>query len=53
MAADVETAPYIAARLGAHELVLLHGQPGSAADWLRVAGRLPAGGFAANARRAR
>lgn len=26
----------------AHELVLLHGQPGSAADWLQVAGRLPA-----------
>jgi pimeloyl-ACP methyl ester carboxylesterase len=30
------------AKLGAHELVLLHGQPGSAADWLQVAGRLPA-----------
>ncbi len=28
--------------LRAHELVLLHGQPGSAADWLEVAGRLPA-----------
>ena len=24
-----------------HELVLLHGQPGSAADWSQVAGRLP------------
>ena len=57
------------AGLGAHELVLLHGQPGSPADWQLVAGRLPAqlhavaadrpgygssrlpaGGFAANAR---
>ena len=28
--------------LGTHELVLLHGQPGSPADWLLVAGRLPA-----------
>lgn len=56
-------------QLGAHELVLLHGQPGSAADWQQVAGRLPArlhavaadrpgygtsrlpaGGFAVNAR---
>jgi pimeloyl-ACP methyl ester carboxylesterase/uncharacterized membrane protein YbhN (UPF0104 family) len=27
---------------GAHELVLLHGQPGSAADWQQVAARLPA-----------
>ena len=54
---------------GAHELVLLHGQPGSPADWQLVAGRLPAplhavatdrpgygssrlpaGGFAVNAR---
>jgi len=33
---------YTPAKLGAHELVLLHGQPGSAADWLQVAGRLPA-----------
>jgi uncharacterized membrane protein YbhN (UPF0104 family)/pimeloyl-ACP methyl ester carboxylesterase len=57
------------AGLAAHELVLLHGQPGSPADWQLVAGRmpaplralatdrpgygasrLPAGGFAANAR---
>jgi pimeloyl-ACP methyl ester carboxylesterase len=57
------------AGLGGHELVLLHGQPGSPADWQLVAGqlpvqlhtvaadrpgygssRLPAGGFAANAR---
>ena len=30
------------AGLGAHELVLLHGQPGSPADWQEVAGRLPA-----------
>jgi pimeloyl-ACP methyl ester carboxylesterase/uncharacterized membrane protein YbhN (UPF0104 family) len=29
-------------RAGTHELVLLHGQPGSAADWLQVAGGLPA-----------
>jgi pimeloyl-ACP methyl ester carboxylesterase len=29
-------------RVGAHELVLLHGQPGSAADWQQVATRLPA-----------
>jgi pimeloyl-ACP methyl ester carboxylesterase len=28
--------------LRTHELVLLHGQPGSAADWQQVAGRLPA-----------
>lgn len=27
--------------LSTHELVLLHGQPGSPADWLLVAGRLP------------
>ncbi len=57
------------AGVGVHELVLLHGQPGSPADWQLVAGRLPAplhaiaadrpgygasrlpaGGFAANAR---
>jgi hypothetical protein len=30
------------ARAGAHELVLLHGQPGSPADWHRVTARLPA-----------
>jgi pimeloyl-ACP methyl ester carboxylesterase/uncharacterized membrane protein YbhN (UPF0104 family) len=29
-------------KLHAHELVLLHGQPGSAADWQQVTGRLPA-----------
>ena len=29
-------------RLLAHELVFLHGQPGSAADWLQVTRRLPA-----------
>jgi len=28
---------------GPHELVLLHGQPGSPADWEQVAARLPAG----------
>ena len=27
--------------MGTHELVLLHGQPGSAADWQQVADRLP------------
>jgi uncharacterized membrane protein YbhN (UPF0104 family)/pimeloyl-ACP methyl ester carboxylesterase len=56
-------------KLRAHDLVLLHGQPGSGADWEQVTGllpatlhavaadrpgygssRLPAGGFAANAR---
>ena len=31
-----------AAGLDAHEVVLLHGQPGSPADWQQVAGRLPA-----------
>ena len=41
MAAYTETT-YMPARLGAHELVLLHGQPGSPADWQQVAGRLPA-----------
>src|SRR5580700_9795547 len=58
-----------AAGPGPHELVLLHGQPGSPADWEQIAtrlparlhavapdrpgygsSRLPAGGFAANAR---
>ena len=29
-------------RPGPHELVLLHGQPGSPADWQQVAARLPA-----------
>jgi len=29
-------------QLHAHDLVLLHGQPGSAADWQQVTGRLPA-----------
>jgi pimeloyl-ACP methyl ester carboxylesterase len=68
MTADPATTD-IPARLGAHELVLLHGQPGSPADWRQViarlpaqlhavaadrpgygSSRLPAGGFAANAR---
>ncbi len=68
MTADTGTT-YLPARLGAHELVLLHGQPGSPADWQQVtarlpaqlhavaadrpgygSSRLPAGGFAANAR---
>ena len=34
--------PGAAAALDAHEVVLLHGQPGSAADWQLVTGRLPA-----------
>jgi pimeloyl-ACP methyl ester carboxylesterase len=65
---DLATPP-AAAGLPAHELVLLHGQPGSPADWELLAdrlpaqfhavatdrpgygsSRLPAGGFAANAR---
>ena len=41
MADDLESAG-LSATLGAHELVLLHGQPGSAADWQLMAGRLPA-----------
>ena len=41
MAADTETTD-LPAMPGPHELVLLHGQPGSAADWRQLAGRLPA-----------
>jgi pimeloyl-ACP methyl ester carboxylesterase len=41
VAADAATSD-IPGRLRAHELVLLHGQPGSAADWQQVTGRLPA-----------
>ncbi len=41
MPADGRTT-HTPAGLGAHELVLLHGQPGSPADWQQVAGRLPA-----------
>jgi pimeloyl-ACP methyl ester carboxylesterase len=41
MAADVGTTD-TPAGLRAHELVLLHGQPGSPADWQLVSGRLPA-----------
>jgi len=41
MTADTATAG-IPGTWHAHELVLLHGQPGSAADWQQVAGRLPA-----------
>ena len=40
MADDLESAG-LSATLGAHELVLLHGQPGSAADWVPVAERPP------------
>jgi pimeloyl-ACP methyl ester carboxylesterase len=41
MAASLRTAD-APAGLGAHELVLLHGQPGSPADWHQIAARLPA-----------
>ena len=41
MTADTRTT-YRPARLAAHELVLLHGQPGSPADWQSVTARLPA-----------
>jgi pimeloyl-ACP methyl ester carboxylesterase len=41
MAADIKTI-HVPGKLGPHELVLLHGQPGSPADWLPLAGRLPA-----------
>ena len=40
MTADLRTTD-TPAGLGAHELVLLHGQPGSPADWQLVVGRLP------------
>jgi pimeloyl-ACP methyl ester carboxylesterase len=41
MATDIETI-HVPGKLGPHELVLLHGQPGSPADWLPLAERLPA-----------
>src|SRR6185437_5215428 len=41
MTADTRTTDR-PARLAAHELVLLHGQPGSPADWQPVTARLPA-----------
>jgi pimeloyl-ACP methyl ester carboxylesterase len=41
MAADIGTTKRPAS-LAAHELVLLHGQPGSPADWQQVTARLPA-----------
>jgi pimeloyl-ACP methyl ester carboxylesterase len=41
MTADMHTTCRPAG-LDAHELVLLHGQPGSPADWQQVAGMLPA-----------
>ena len=41
MTADTRTTDRPAG-LGAHELVLLHGQPGSPADWQPVTARLPA-----------
>src|SRR5580658_9140864 len=41
MSADARTA-HRPAGLAAHELVLLHGQPGSPADWQLVIARLPA-----------
>ena len=39
MTAGTENAA-LPAMPGPHELVLLHGQPGSAADWRQLAGRL-------------
>ncbi|HLQ56073.1 MAG TPA: hypothetical protein VK162_17605, partial [Streptosporangiaceae bacterium] len=39
VAADAATTD-MPGKLHAHELVLLHGQPGSGADWQQVAGRL-------------
>jgi pimeloyl-ACP methyl ester carboxylesterase len=41
MAADIVTT-HLPTTLGTYELVLLHGQPGSPADWVPLAGRLPA-----------
>jgi pimeloyl-ACP methyl ester carboxylesterase len=41
MAADVETI-HVPGKPGPHESVLLHGQRGSPAEWLLLAGRLPA-----------
>ena len=41
MAADRQITS-MPAELSAHEVVLLHGQPGSPADWQQVAARLPA-----------
>jgi pimeloyl-ACP methyl ester carboxylesterase len=41
MAADIVTI-HMPVTLGTHELVLLHGQPGSPADWVPLAARLPA-----------
>jgi hypothetical protein len=41
MAADIETI-HVPGKLGPHELVLLHGQPGSPADWQPLAERPPA-----------
>jgi pimeloyl-ACP methyl ester carboxylesterase len=41
VAADIETI-HVPGKLGPHELVLLHGQPGSPADWRPLAERLPA-----------
>lgn len=41
MVADHELGKDASPGLGSHELVLLHGQPGSPADWDQVAERLP------------
>ncbi len=41
MVADHELSNDASPALGSHELVLLHGQPGSPADWDQVAERLP------------
>jgi 3-oxoadipate enol-lactonase len=42
MSADAAIHDGLGSPLRAHELVLLHGQPGSGADWEQVTGRLPA-----------
>jgi len=42
MSAEPALATDVRSKLRPHELVLLHGQPGSSADWELVAGRLPA-----------
>jgi pimeloyl-ACP methyl ester carboxylesterase/uncharacterized membrane protein YbhN (UPF0104 family) len=41
-ALEPEQGPTPATQPGAHELVLLHGQPGTAVDWQAVMARLPA-----------
>jgi pimeloyl-ACP methyl ester carboxylesterase len=42
VSADAAMTPYLPGTLRSHELVLLHGQPGTSADWQQLAERLPA-----------